>query len=260
MSRYFMRNAIAEDGKRYRSPSIGEVFRNAGGIDVPESIKDAARGTTQYGHAYALMSIFERGAREMRTRNSNYDYYEKELKALGYRLDDIKLFVDILSEGMNEAVKNRQPLTLEPMAYINRAAKYAGIFLSAAINKVIKADDSLELDISPALPDTGQLLLNDLGMRFEQGTLILNGTVGQRVGWAQSGGKIVVNGDAEGHAAEWMSGGELVINGDLYDDSCLGMHGGVVKINGNVDPNVSFDMQSADSIGKIFVNGREVVP
>jgi hypothetical protein len=62
MSRYFMRTAITEDGKRYRSPSIGDIFKGTERMDIPEEVRAAAKaaqrktGVTKRGFQFSKIS------------------------------------------------------------------------------------------------------------------------------------------------------------------------------------------------------------
>jgi hypothetical protein len=57
-----MRAAITEDGKRYRSPSIGDIFKRTERMDIPEEVRAAAKaaqretGVTKKGYQFSKIS------------------------------------------------------------------------------------------------------------------------------------------------------------------------------------------------------------
>jgi formylmethanofuran dehydrogenase subunit C len=80
--------------------------------------------------------------------------------------------------------------------------------------------------------------VEQLGRDHRSGTLIVDGTVGNRFGASQSGGRILVLGDAGDFAFEGRSGGEALIAGDVLaapsPGAKSGMRGGDLIVLGAV--------------------------
>ncbi len=101
----------------------------------------------------------------------------------------------------------------------------AGLFISAATNKVIQEDDTVTLDFthldSPA---------DCIGYRLKQGKIVLQGNGGDYVGELMSGGKITIHGNAGYYVGYNMSGGHITVKGNAGGHLGTYMSGGVIDI------------------------------
>jgi len=96
-----------------------------------------------------------------------------------------------------------------------------GIYLSELINQIIKKNETMMLDLY-LLPEN----LNNFGIGFEKGTVIIEGNLGNFTGIYMKGGKIIVKGNIGDFTGYSMYGGEIhgnlikgvqnVHNGKIY--------------------------------------------
>ena len=80
-----------------------------------------------------------------------------------------------------------------------------------------------------------------IGAGMSQGTIRVEGDVGEHLGAAMSGGEILINGNAADWVGPEMSGGRIEIRGNAghlvgsaYRGASMGMTGGEIIIHGNV--------------------------
>jgi formylmethanofuran dehydrogenase subunit C len=222
-----MRTAIAEDGGRYRSRSIGEVFRNTKGLDVPDALRTAAKDTvrTDYIDAKKLWKVW---LEINKVEVLSYSSVLEMLKDKTYSLEAIK---EIFENGN-----------------IGDMHKF-GTFVSAATNNVINEDDILEL-----IPQRASHLRSpsNLGANLPRGTLIIHGDAGHNIGSGMRGGAISVRGMVGSHLGRWMIGGSLHVEEDSGDKTGLGMGGGRIVVQGNARNEFGKEM----SDGEILVFGN----
>ncbi|MGI0087302.1 MAG: hypothetical protein ACREBI_05020 [Nitrosotalea sp.] len=148
------------------------------------------------------------------TSEVSYKSASSKLERLNFALNDISIFAGLInSESFSEK------------------ANYwtAGLFISAAVNKVIKEDDKVTLDFT-GLGGT----VDCIGYRLEQGKIVLRGNAGDYVGEAMSGGEITVQGNAGYYTGYAMSGGHIIIQGNTGGHIGTYMSGGVIDIEGKI--------------------------
>ncbi len=105
----------------------------------------------------------------------------------------------------------------------------AGLFISAAINKVITKDEVMVLDfVRLGYP------VDCIGYRLKQGNLSLRGDAGDYLGENMSGGKITIQGNAGNYVGYAMSGGEITIQGNVVDHVGTYMSGGTIHVKGQI--------------------------
>ena len=254
--------------RRYRSPTIGEIFRRAGGIEVPEAMKEAARVSARSSGDIALTRVFEGLGSVIGNVDKIYDEVINSLRGASYTLEDIQPFIDRNAEAL-------------------RPNGNSGLIISAMINNIIKEGDKIEIDPNGLLLDSigyklprGELILNGnagaaAGSYMSGGTLTINGSAGYRTGDSMSGGTLTLNGNAGDHVGDHMSGGTLTIKGDAGNSTGYCMSGGILTIKGDAGSVVGrYTNQSAGTIviegeaesvadrnmrgGKLSVNGEEV--
>ncbi|MFA5856850.1 MAG: hypothetical protein WC867_05805 [Candidatus Pacearchaeota archaeon] len=122
---------------------------------------------------------------------------------------------------------------------------YLGLFISSLINNSKEEIIKLKLNFLYAK-------VNDLGA-YNQKTLIINGNVGNSLGWNnQENGLIELNGNCGENAGVCMNGGMIVINGNCDESPGTRMCGGYIEINGDCEKAVGWGMEN----GKIKINGN----
>lgn len=157
------------------------------------------------------------------TSKNSYKHAATKLERLEFGLSDVVAFTGMVSGQ-----------------YFSDKANYwtAGIFVSAAINKIIKRDETVTLEFSSLGCaadcigyglDCGNLVLQGdagdyLGEEMSGGTITVLGNAGYYLGFCMSGGQITVHGDAGGHLGTYMSGGLIDVHGRIGSvaDSCKG--------------------------------------
>jgi len=104
-----------------------------------------------------------------------------------------------------------------------------GLFISAAINKVISKDEVMVLDfVRLGYP------VDCIGYRLKQGNLSLQGNAGDYLGENMSGGKITIQGNAGNYVGYAMSGGEIMVQGNVVDHVGTYMSGGTIHVKGQI--------------------------
>lgn len=104
-----------------------------------------------------------------------------------------------------------------------------GLFLSAAINKVIKDGEMIALSFE-ALGTPADCI----GYKLRRGTISVQGDVGDYAGEGMAGGAIMVDGNAGNYAGYRMSGGRISIRGNAGDHLGTYMSGGILNIDGAI--------------------------
>jgi len=116
-----------------------------------------------------------------------YDSSEKLVNELDYSKSDLERFA--------EEIK------------LNTGEELIGFHFSVLINKIIKPDDVITLNL--------KYDLDGLGAFLKKGTIVVNNDLGNGTGWCMTNGKIIVNGDVKTHTGFLMLDGELHISGDI---------------------------------------------
>ena len=252
--------------RRYRSPTIGEIFRRAGGIEVPEAMKEAARVSARSSGEGALTDVFKGLDPATDSVDGIYNEVINSLRGVSYTLEGIQPFIDRNAEAL-------------------KSNENSGVIISAMINNIIKEGDKVEFDSSGLLLrlvgyklPCGTLTIHGnarswAGDSMSGGTLTINGNAGDGTGHYMSGGTLTIKGNAGGWAGSSMSGGTLTIHGNAGNLAGYSMSGGTLTIKGNAGSDVGYGTSEskgkivveghAKSIvksrgGKLFVNGEEV--
>ncbi|MBC8129417.1 MAG: formylmethanofuran dehydrogenase subunit C [Rhizobiaceae bacterium] len=104
----------------------------------------------------------------------------------------------------------------------------------------------------------GSARFDGVGERHSDGSILVEGDVGQKAGRAMSGGTIEVRGSAGPFAGSGMTGGTLTIAGDAGDDLCgplageaVGIRGGQINVLGAVGARAGDRMRR----GTILIGG-----
>ncbi|MGI0070338.1 MAG: hypothetical protein ACREA3_03165 [Nitrosotalea sp.] len=165
---------------------------------------------------YAIAKIFREYIVDANSLTSEYSYKSasSKLERLNFILKDVSIFAGLISGE-----------------YFSNKANYwtAGLFISAAINKVIKEDDTVTLDFA------GLGCPSDcIGYRFKQGKIVLQSNAGDYIGEGMSGGEITIQGNAGYYAGYNMSGGHITIQGNAAGHVGTYMSGGVIQIEGQI--------------------------
>ena len=123
----------------------------------------------------------------------------------------------------------------------------AGIYVSALINKILTADDSITIDPT--------LLLNRFGYMHSKGKVIVKRSVGSGLGTYMTGGSIIVEGIAEDLVGYGMEGGEIYIKKNAGNFVGSEMTGGIIKVDG-----VILSWSNLIKGGEIWEGGKKVFP
>lgn len=144
----------------------------------------------------------------------SYKSASSKLERLNFTLNDVSIFAGLI---------NRE-------SFSDKANYWtAGLFISAAINKVIKEDDTVTLGF-PILGCPADCI----GYRLKQGKIAFQGNVGDYVGEAMSGGEITIQDNAGYYVGYNMSGGHIKIQGNAGGHVGTYMSGGVIHIEGQI--------------------------
>jgi hypothetical protein len=144
----------------------------------------------------------------------SYKSASSKLEGLNFTLNDVSIFAGLI---------NRE-------SFSDKANYWTtGLFISAAINKVIKEYDTVTLNF-PSLGCPADCI----GYRLKQGKIAFQGNAGDYVGEAMSGGEITIQGNAGYYVGYNMSGGHIKIQGNAGDHVGTYMSGGVIHIEGQI--------------------------
>ena len=147
------------------------------------------------------------------TSESSYRSAVSKLEPLEFSIDDVLKFAGSLNGK-----------------FIAEGGNYwtVGLFISAAINKVIKSGETVALDLS------GLENIDGIGYRMSRGTMILQGNAGDYLGESMTGGNLTVSGDAGNYVGYAMSGGLISVEGNAALHLGTYMSGGVIRIGGRI--------------------------
>ena len=165
---------------------------------------------------YTLIQVFREyiAYANYLTSENSYKSAVSKLESLNFAPNDVSTFARLISRK-----------------YFSDMANYwtVGLFISSAINKVIKEDDTIMLDF----PSLGYPV-DCIGYRLEHGKIVLQGNAGDYLGEAMSGGQITIQGNAGYYVGYSMSGGKITIQGNAADHIGTYMSGGMVRIDDQI--------------------------
>ena len=139
--------------------------------------------------------------------------------------DDIST-ASALLKGVNYTIKDIEELCLIlSKSYANETTSI-GIFISAAINKIIKETDTIVLDFE-------SIKVNFLGYNLPCGNLIIKGNAGDRTGYSMQSGSITIHGNAGDATGRFMKDGSIIVDGNAGSFTGDYMKGGSITIHGN---------------------------
>ncbi|MEM5881796.1 MAG: hypothetical protein QXJ14_03705 [Candidatus Aenigmatarchaeota archaeon] len=175
-----------------------------------------------------LLNIFKEIEEEIKNTefiiySSFYEMVSKELNFITYSLKDIEDLCPII-KGDEDRI---------------------GIYISAAINKIIKDGDEVRLNFRNRRIDF-------IGMYLSKGKVIVEGDVGNNVGHGMKGGSIHIKGNARSYIGYEMENGNIIVKGNAGDFVGSWMKGGSIHIKGNAGVGVGFGMEN----GNIIVKGN----
>lgn len=163
------------------------------------------------------------------TSENSYKYALTKLGGLAYTLSDVAAFARIISG---------KDFTDEANYWTS------GIFVSAAVNKVIKENETVTLDFA----NLG-VSADCIGFRLQHGRIVIPGNAGDYLGEHMSGGEIVVKGNAGYYVGYAMSGGSIAVHGNAGGHLGRYMSAGVIQIKGKIGS------IARPYSGKIYHNG-----
>jgi formylmethanofuran dehydrogenase subunit C len=211
-----------------------------------------------------ILNTFSKAVRVAKEKgNLDRDEYKKGInasktKALFLLFEDVPKKFDMpstgeyklsiasaLLKGVNYTIKDIEELCpILSQSYANETNSI-GIFISAAINKIIKETDTIVLDFAG-------IEVNFLGYNLPCGNLIIKGSVGDDIGNHMQSGSITIHGNAGRWTGCSMKGGSIIVEGNAGDYTGRSMHSGSITIRGNAD-NFTGDYSEG---GEIKVNGE----
>lgn len=148
------------------------------------------------------------------TSEYSYKYALSKLERLDFSLSDVSSFASLVSSKNFSGEANYWTI---------------GIFISAAINKIIKNDDILTLNFVDL-----DYPVDCIGFKLKHGKIILHGNAGDYLGEHMSGGEITIQGNAGYYIGYCMSGGCIVIQYNAGGHIGRYMSGGIIKIEGQI--------------------------
>lgn len=155
---------------------------------------------------------------------SIYDIADGLLEGGRYSADGIASFMPLLKGGKTE---------------------YAGVFISAIVNRADEEEVTLELSRLERLSHVG------FGLKDKR--LIIKGDVGWSLGYGMESGELTVEGNAGTLAGEEMRGGKMTIKGNAKSWLGRNMTGGELYVEGKISM-ISPQLKG----GKVFEGGRRV--
>ena len=171
-----------------------------------------------------LLSVFEKMKDvEFDYYSSFYEIFSKELNFITYSLKDIEDLCPII-KGDEDRI---------------------GIYISAAINKIIKDGDEVRLNFRNRRIDF-------IGMYLSKGKVIVEGDAGDSFGRLMKGGSIHIKGNARSYVGYEMENGSIIVEGNARDNVGSGMKGGSIIVEGNARDNVGSGMKN----GNIIIEGN----
>lgn len=188
-------------------------------------------GENSNNTVYAIAKIFREYIVDANSLTSEYSYKSasSKLERLDFTLCDVSIFSGLISGE-----------------YFSDKANYwtAGLFISAAINKTIKEDDTVTLGFASLCYPA-----DCIGYSLEKGQIVFQGDAGDYVGECMSGGEIIVQGNAGYYVGYRMSGGQIRIQGNA------GGHVGTYMSGGNIYMQGQIGSISESGRGKVYQRG-----
>ncbi|MEO0220173.1 MAG: hypothetical protein ABIL89_08575 [candidate division WOR-3 bacterium] len=202
---------------------LKEIEENLPG-DLPDiKIAERYEKSVEKTNVDKLLNAFEK-IKDLKV-DYFYSFYKissKGLKSINYSLKDIEDLCPVI-EGDEDKI---------------------GIYISAAINKIIKDGEEVRLNF-------GNKRIDFIGLYLSKGKIIVGGGAGDYVGYGMKGGNINMEGGAGNFVGIWMEGGNINIEGGAGDYVGRGMKGGSISIGGNAGKYVGGSSEG----GEIWIDG-----
>ena len=168
----------------------------------------------------------------------------EEFKANSF-IDENFSTASTLFKGVNYTIKDIEELCpILSKSYANETNSI-GIFISAAINKIIKETDTINLDFAG-------IEVNCLGYCLTRGNLIIKGSVGGYTGHSMQSGSITIHGNAGDWTGNSMEDGSIIVDGNAGKYTGDFMQSGSITIHGNAGEYTGHSMEG----GSIIVDGN----
>ncbi len=168
----------------------------------------------------------------------------EEFKANSF-IDENFSTASTLLKGVDYTIKNIEDLCPRLSLSYTKETNSIGIFISAAINKIIKETDTIVLDFAG-------IEVNYLGYCLTRGNLIIKGSVGDYTGHYMQSGSITIHGNAGEYTGDFMQSGSITIHGNAGDWTGDSMQSGSIIVDGNAGKYTGDFMQS----GSITIHGN----
>lgn len=140
-------------------------------------------------------------------KRNNYHYnliYEKgeeTAKKIGYTREDVEELSRIITPEALITLSNPKYRTKEDVKDINDHFRLLGFYLSALVNRVIKAKEKITLET--------KIPLHGLGAYLPKGTLIIDSDAGDHAGFKMRGGRLILLCRTGDHSGTLMDGGMI---------------------------------------------------
>ena len=168
----------------------------------------------------------------------------EEFKANSF-IDENFSTASTLLKGVNYTIKDIEELCLTLSKSYTNETTSIGIFISAAINKIIKETDTINLDFAG-------IEVNCLGYCLTRGNLIIKGNAGKYTGDSMQSGSITIHGNAGDYTGDSMEDGSIIVDGNAGKYTGEFMQSGSITIHGNAGEYTGHPMEG----GSIIVDGN----
>ena len=159
--------------------------------------------------------------------------------------EDVLSTASTLLKGVNYTIKDIEELCLTLSKSYTNETTSIGIFISAAINKIIKETDTINLDFAG-------IEVNCLGYCLTRGNLIIKGNAGKYTGDSMQSGSITIHGNAGDYTGDSMEDGSIIVDGNAGKYTGDFMQSGSITIHGNAGEYTGHSMEG----GSIIVDGN----
>ncbi len=190
----------------------------------------------------------------------------EEFKANSF-IDENFSTASTLLKGVDYTIKNIEDLCPRLSLSYTKETNSIGIFISAAINKIIKKTDTvniyllgIEVDYLGSYLPCGNLIIHGnvgkmTGTCMENGIIIIEGNAGTNTGHQMKNGIIIIEGNAGINTGCFMSEGTIIVGGNVGDFTGELSYGGKIDVYGKITTvwGIGQDARAA-----IFCKGKRV--
>ncbi len=250
---------------------IADARRKSEGEDSPDGI-EYKKTNKSTANAEALLLLFEEAPGNFGFSLDNYSSFgnvdlskaSAMLEGLDYTIEDIEFICPLIAYSYKKKCYASKNLNFLREKDLKEAI---GIFLSAAINKIIKKTDTvniyllgIEVDYLGSYLPCGNLIIHGnvgkmTGTCMENGIIIIEGNAGTNTGHQMKNGIIIIEGNAGINTGCFMSEGTIIVGGNVGDFTGELSYGGKIDVYGKITTvwGIGQDARAA-----IFCKGKRV--